>query len=274
MRGYSHLTDPRVPAPNSGKARQVRDGGGLCAELGGDLAEPRCRLFELAGGWGGVGAEPGSEAGGVGGGVRAESVTAAGGAGAEVQDLGQDRAGDQGGARVRRGQGRLRTRAGSGARGRGRGGAGAGARAGAGPGQGGAGTVSGVTEAGGKAGGGGGGEAEGRKEGTWQLPFCSARLRAPTPGCSASCPPPGHAPPEFPATQSPRRPPEPSQSGPRRMGALGPPLLLLLMLGKPGPRPALRPARQVPATWRPLWPPPQRFGAPSTLLCQGRLQPP
>lgn len=114
-----------------------------------------------------------------------------------------------------------------------------------------------VAKAGGKTVG--GGEEEGRREEgggqreegrgkravTWQLQLRSASLRAPTPRCPASCPPPGHAPPEPPATQSPRRPPEPSQSRLRRMGALGPkppPLLLLLILGKPGsgsqPRPA------------------------------------
>ena len=103
---------------------------------------------------------------------------------------------------------------------------------------------------------------------TWQIQLRSASLRAPTPRCSASCPPPGHAPPEPPATQSPRRPPEPSQSRLRRMGALGPkppPPLLLLILGKPGPRLRLPvpPDRCPPPGDQPR-PPPQHFGAPRT----------
>lgn len=110
------------------------------------------------------------------------------------------------------------------------------------------------------------------KGGTRKLPRRSPRLGAPTPCCcSASCPLPGHAPPQFPSTQSPRRPPEPPQSRPRRMGALRPsprlpPPLLLLMLGKPTPsRPPTPPAGAGLPAPSPARPPrPRRFGAPST----------
>lgn len=102
-----------------------------------------------------------------------------------------------------------------------------------------------VVEEGGKAVGGRGR----RREGTWKLPLGSAPLGEPTPCGSALPPPPGHAPPEPLAVQSPRSPLEPSKHRPRRMGSLGPTpplptLLLLLMLGKSGrclspqPRPA------------------------------------
>lgn len=86
------------------------------------------------------------------------------------------------------------------------------------------------------------GEGGRREEGTWLRPLRSALLRAPTLRGSALRPQPGHAPPELLGTQSSRRPPEPPKSRPRRMGAPGStPLLLLLMLGKPGPCPPPQP---------------------------------
>jgi hypothetical protein len=98
----------------------------------------------------------------------------------------------------------------------------------------------------------GGRESSRRRGGGWRVGGSSPALfRAPTPHCSASCSPPGHAPPAPLAPESPQRPPERPQSRLRKMGAPGltplRSLLLLLMLGKPGPHPSpAQPGRCLP----------------------------